>query len=213
VREAFEANFAERDEQGAPCAVYTDSALDAGTNHGYHAFTYGFLLSEVVRLLTGRRPGQVFAEEIAVPLGLAFWIGLPAEHDAHVPRMIDVEPGDASALNGLPEKLRGPGEAFGRAFADPTSLTYRALRPSGTGFVNADVNDPRVHQAGWAFGGGICDARSLARLYAACVDAVDGVRLLSEQTLTEATAEQGHRSDMVFFYRPGGVRDSCCPMR
>jgi CubicO group peptidase (beta-lactamase class C family) len=173
---------------------------EPGTDHGYHAFTYGFLLSEIVARVTGRSLGRVFAEEVAAPLGLDFWIGLPAEHEHRVARLIDVTMGDTTVLDGLPEPLRGPGEALFGALADPTSLSHRALHPSGVGFANADFNDPRTHRAEWAFGGGICDARSLARLYAACVGEVDGVRLLSEQTLAEATAEQGSRPDRVLWY-------------
>ena len=70
----------------------------------------------------------------------------------------------------------------------------------GTGFGNETMNDPRAHQAEWGFGGGICDARSLARMYAACVSEVDGIRLLSPAALADATAEQGHRPDEVIIY-------------
>ena len=70
----------------------------------------------------------------------------------------------------------------------------------GTGFTNDTMNDPRAHRAEWGFGGGICDARSLARMYAACVGEVDGVRLLSATTLADATAELGDRRDAVLIY-------------
>ena len=50
-----------------------------GTEHLYHAMTYGFLVGEVVRRITGRSLGTFFAEEIARPLGLSAWIGLPEE--------------------------------------------------------------------------------------------------------------------------------------
>ena len=152
-----------------------------GTTHGYHAFTYGFLLGEVVRRVTGRSIGQVFAEEVAAPLGLDFWIGLPARAgapggppDRRRPR----RPGGRSRR--CPRRSACRGEAFARAFADPTSLTHRVLRPAGSGWENSALNEARAHQAEWAFGGGICDARSLARLYAACVEEVDGVRLLTD---------------------------------
>ncbi len=57
---------------------------EPGTAHGYHAVTYGYLVGEVVRRITGRSLGTFFAEEIAGPLGLEFWIGLPAELERRV---------------------------------------------------------------------------------------------------------------------------------
>lgn len=173
---------------------------EPGTDHGYHAFTYGFLLGEIVRRATGRRLGRAFADEVAGPLGLDFWIGLPEEHEGRVARLIPTPVGDVST-DGLPLAAREHAGAFFRAFADPTTLTYRALRPTGgAGFGNETMGDPRAHRAEWGFGGGICDARSLARMYAACVGEVDGVRLLSAATLADATAEQGDRRDAVLVY-------------
>ena len=55
---------------------------EPGTRHGYHGLTFGHLVGEVVRRATGRRLATVFREEIAEPLGLDFWIGLPEEHEA-----------------------------------------------------------------------------------------------------------------------------------
>ena len=170
-----------------------------GTDHGYHAFSYGFLLGEIVRRVTSRRLGVAFAEEVAAPLGLDFWIGLPAEHEGRVSRLIPTPVGNVST-EGLSPAAREHAGAFFTAFADPASLTHRALHPLGTGFGNDTMNDPRAHRAEWGFGGGICDARSLARMYAACVGEVDCVRLLSEPTLADATAEQGDRRDAVLVY-------------
>ena len=113
--------------------------------------------------------------------------------------MIPTPVGNVST-EGLSPAAREHAGAFFTAFADPASLTHRALHPLGTGFGNDTMNDPRAHRAEWGFGGGICDARSLARMYAACVGEVDGVRLLSEPTLADATAEQGDRRDAVLVY-------------
>jgi CubicO group peptidase (beta-lactamase class C family) len=55
-----------------------------GTAHGYHAVTYGWLVGEVIRRVTGRSVGTFFAEEVAGPLGLDLWIGLPHEQRARV---------------------------------------------------------------------------------------------------------------------------------
>lgn len=58
-----------------------------GTEHVYHAVTYGFLVGEVVRRITGKSLGTFFAEEVAAPLGLSAWIGLPEEHEGRVSRL------------------------------------------------------------------------------------------------------------------------------
>ena len=55
---------------------------EPGTAHGYHATTYGWLVGEVVRRISGKSLGTFFHDEIAAPLGLEFWIGLPDEQQA-----------------------------------------------------------------------------------------------------------------------------------
>ena len=52
--------------------------------HGYHATTYGWLVGEVIRRVTGKSVGTYFRDEIATPLGLDFWIGLPESEEARV---------------------------------------------------------------------------------------------------------------------------------
>jgi len=55
-----------------------------GEVSGYHAFTFGYLVGEVIRRVSGRSPGQFFAEEVAGPLGLDAFIGLPASEHGRV---------------------------------------------------------------------------------------------------------------------------------
>jgi CubicO group peptidase (beta-lactamase class C family) len=50
----------------------------------YHPMTYGWLCGELVRRIDGRSIGEFFAQEIAAPLDLALWIGLPAEQERNV---------------------------------------------------------------------------------------------------------------------------------
>jgi hypothetical protein len=58
-----------------------------GTERLYHAHTFGFLVGEVVRRITGKTLGTFFADEVAAPLGLNAWIGLPAEQEERVTRI------------------------------------------------------------------------------------------------------------------------------
>jgi CubicO group peptidase (beta-lactamase class C family) len=67
---------------------------EPGTEAGYHSITFGFLVGEVVRRITGRSLRRFFAEEVAGPLGADFHIGLPAEHDHRVAPLIAAPDGD-----------------------------------------------------------------------------------------------------------------------
>ena len=61
---------------------------EPGTQHGYHAVTYGWLVGEIVRRVSGKSLGQFFADEVAEPLGLDFWIGLPEDRFDRVSPLI-----------------------------------------------------------------------------------------------------------------------------
>jgi CubicO group peptidase (beta-lactamase class C family) len=168
---------------------------EPGTAHGYHALTYGFLVGEVVRRVSGRTPGQFLADEVAGPLGLDLWIGLPPDQERRVSRLIRPEPisvPEGFDLNTLPEEAR---QMVG-AFLDPNSLTMRALTVTEPAI---DWNDPAAHGAEIPAANGICSARSLAKMYAAVIGEVDGVRLLSPATLQAATTEQSAGPDRVLF--------------
>ncbi len=54
---------------------------EPGTEHVYHSVTFGFLVGELVRRITGKSLGRFFADEVAAPLGLHAWIGLPEEQE------------------------------------------------------------------------------------------------------------------------------------
>lgn len=130
-----------------------------GTRHGYHALTFGRLVGEVVRRVSGRSLGAFFRDEIAQPLGLDFHIGLPKAEQHRVSRLVQPEFDlDAAAidLDQLPEPIR----AIAAALADPTSLTRRAYTCVEPPF---DHNDPDEQAAEIPATNGICTARSLAR--------------------------------------------------
>ncbi|MFC4990868.1 serine hydrolase, partial [Rubritalea tangerina] len=79
---------------------------DLGDGHGYHPRTFGFIVEEPVRLLSGKRLGEVFRERIAEPLGLELWIGLPESEFGRVATLYpgktdksDLESGFYKAFN------------------------------------------------------------------------------------------------------------------
>jgi CubicO group peptidase (beta-lactamase class C family) len=165
-----------------------------GTDVGYHGLTYGWLVGEVVRRATGRSLGTVLAEEIAGPLGLDLWIGLPERHRHRVARIV-ARPVDFGALaaidlTAVPEPVR---EVLA-AYADPTSLTVRALCLVDPPL---DHNDPAEQAAEMPSTNGITTARSLSRFYAALIGEVDGHRILRPDTLAAALTEQAAGKDRV----------------
>jgi CubicO group peptidase (beta-lactamase class C family) len=166
-----------------------------GTEHGYHGLTYGWLVGEVVRRVTGRSIGTFLAEEIAAPLGLDLWIGLPKAEQHRVSRII-AAPVDFDALartdlDSLPEPVRD----VMAAYADPTSLTVRSLLTVVT--PPLDHNDPDEQSAEMPSTNGICTARALARFYAALIGEVDGHRILAPDVLAAATAVQASGIDRI----------------
>ncbi len=167
---------------------------EPGTAHGYHGRTYGWLVGEVVRRMSGRSVGTFFAEEIAGPAGLDFFIGLPAAERGRVSQMIiDDPPGPEVAsipLDQVPEQFR----PLLAAFTDPGSLMNRAF---GLCTPDIDFNDPAAQAAEIPSSNGICTAEGLARLYAGLIGEVDGVRILDAGATAAAIAEQAAGTDRV----------------
>jgi len=87
-----------------------------GAGLGYHAITYGWLVGEVIRRVDGRSCGEFVRAEIAAPLGVDFYIGLPEAEDARTAELI-AAPASPSGGRLIP---RLPGAAIsyaGRASA------------------------------------------------------------------------------------------------
>lgn len=181
-----------------PAAVAAQAPVwEPGTDHGYHALTYGWLLDELVRRVTGGRgAGQWIADEIARPLGLDLWVGLPAAEEAagragRVGRLDEPEP------SGHGPRLR-PKRAVTEAYGNPDSLTRRAFAAI-TPFP--DQNDPVYRAASLPAANGIATADGLARFYAALIGEVDGVtrsvRLFDPATMELARAEESAGPDRI----------------
>ncbi|MBZ6287974.1 serine hydrolase domain-containing protein [Streptomyces olivaceus] len=165
-----------------------------GTAHGYHGRTWDWLVGEVIRRVSGRSPGTFFAEQIASPLGRDFYIGLPPGERGRVSRMAYRRPDvDLTTVpdESLPEDLREQVAAW----RDPGSLSNRAY--AVTDPPGIDFDSPEVQAAELPASNGIGTAHALARMYAALIGEVDGVRLLTPETLTWATEEQAGGKDQV----------------
>jgi CubicO group peptidase (beta-lactamase class C family) len=154
-----------------------------GTAFAYHPVTSGAILGELVLRITGQTVGEWFAEHIAAPLGLEFWIGLPPALDDRVAPSVWAEGRD----NWTTEL----------ASTAPPAGSYAARRLAAIAKLppmDPDPHDPASRRAYYGMevpaSHGVANARSLARMCAALLDEIDGVRLLSPGMLARATTPQ-----------------------
>jgi CubicO group peptidase (beta-lactamase class C family) len=154
---------------------------EPGTRHGYHALTYGHLVGEVVRRISGRSLGAFFRDQIATPLGLDFHIGLPEADEARVAPTI-------------PAPLPGPDDVipsfYRAAMQDPSSMAGLILFNSGAVFVPGWIDTREAHAAEMPAFNGITNARGLAGMYRplALGGSFDGVELVDAETLQSMSA-------------------------
>lgn len=150
----------------------TPPMWEPGTTPCYHSANYGFIVGELLRRVTGRSVGTFVREEIAGPLGVDCAIGLAPREEARVATFLDKEthPSQAWIDEGT--------NIFARSwkiFWDDEDFNSPDWRRSEIPSVNAHTN-----------------ARALARICAAMAGggAVDGVRLLGEETMRRAAEVQ-----------------------
>jgi len=154
---------------------------EPGTAHGYHMRSFGWILGEVVRRVTKRSIGRFFADEIARPLGLDAWIGLP---EAVLPRCARLIPPEHPLAI---EELLGADSLTARVWSGPSHL-----------FAYDEMwNRPEILRAEMPSSNGVMSARALARFYAALAGEVDGARLLAPGTLAAAGVVQAEGPDRV----------------
>jgi CubicO group peptidase (beta-lactamase class C family) len=159
---------------------------EPGTCSGYHALTFGYLLGELVRRITGKTIGTFFREEVAVPLGADFHIGVREADEVRVAQMIampETKPGDIGYIT--------PGSMLYRAmnFSDSVSPTAAALMTRERAWRAAEIPAANGHG----------NAHSVARVAAAiaCGGTLDKVRLLGANTIARALEEQYAGPDLA----------------
>ncbi|KAF4405432.1 MULTISPECIES: serine hydrolase domain-containing protein [Streptomyces] len=182
------------DGVSGPAAVAAQAPVwEPGAAHGYHAQTFSWLLTELVRRVTGRSLGRWIAEEISGPLGLDLWIGLPQSRQHRAGRIADVEAPAPPAAAGL--RVR-PRQSVADAYRDPESLTRRAFTAIDP---LPDENTTAYRAAELPASNGTGTARSLSRFYAALIGTVPGARrpLFVPATLTMARTEESAGPDRV----------------
>ncbi len=165
---------------------------EPGTDHGYHAQTFSWLLGELVLRATGRSLGRWFAQEVAGPLGLDLWFGLPPGQADRIGRIAAVSAPPVPASQGLRAR---PKKSVVDAYADPASLTRRAF---GAIELPVDENEPAYLAGELAASNAVATARSLSRFHAALIGTVDGrPPLFARATLTAARSAESEGPDRV----------------
>jgi CubicO group peptidase (beta-lactamase class C family) len=167
------------------CAIIADAEpwWETGTKIGYHAVTFGYIVGEMIRHATGKPILQVLQEEVAGPLCVAdeLFFAVPKPEQGRLARLEDapIPPEMAAAMAEMPEDSPmlkvGPAECTTAAYGN-----------------RADVFSANIPA------GGTVTARAVARMYAALLGEVNGVRLISPERLREVAAVAMSGTDQIF---------------
>jgi len=161
---------------------------EPGTKHGYHAITYGWLIGEVMRRVSGKSPGAYFRDEIARPLGIDCHIGLAASEDERCGQMIQSPPPPPDQVNLFEYAQKNPESVTAKAFMNPpTAMKLGAI--NARAWRGAEIPAANGHTTG----------RALARLYGAIARGgeVDGIRILTPAAIERCHTEESHGRDEV----------------
>lgn len=141
-----------------------------GTAHGYHAFTYSWTVGELVRRISGKTLGAFFQDEVAKPLGLDYWIGLPEECENRVAPIL------------LPDPTNIPSTAFSRAIEKNPECDSALMMNMGEFFPQrCNTRPARAAEIGAA--SGVTNARGLAGMYSPLACAGKENTLISETSM------------------------------
>jgi len=166
------------------CAAIADAELwwEPGTKIGYHAYTFGYIVGEIIRRVTGKPLSQVLIDELAAPLGVEkeLYFGMPRAEHRRLAVLEDAPMPPNFQMPAMPPDL----PMFKAA---PMSLMPDAAFGNRTDTLAADIP-----------AGGKTSARAIARMYAALLGEVDGVRLIPPARLREATTAPVSGVDEVF---------------
>ena len=168
---------------------------EPGVKHGYHALSYGWILGEVIKRVSGKTVGQFVADEISGPLGLDLHIGLhKSEHRRIAPMILPVGiPEAADTWNLLKTCVTDP---FGPTMSAMTNPTTIATGVNSVSWRSGELPAANAH----------CTALSLAKLYGvlACGGTSNGnstsdspVTLVSPETLKYAYEESSYGHDYI----------------
>ncbi|MEU8706270.1 serine hydrolase domain-containing protein [Streptomyces sp. NPDC048565] len=160
----------------------TEPWWEPGTRSGYHAISYGFLVGEVIRRITGLLPGEFLRQEITGPLGIDFTVGLPEKDADRVAELVQ------------PKSVSGEQAAL---FARMEPVAIASLLNPRTGTAAANTPGWRAAEIPAANGHGT--ARAVASLYGIIAGrgSIDGRRILSQEAAERVREGQGSCRDLV----------------
>jgi CubicO group peptidase (beta-lactamase class C family) len=167
----------------------TEPWWEPGTRHGYHAITFGYLVGEVIRRISGKSVGRFLSAEVTGPLDADFFIGVPSSEDHRAAEIIP-EPPPPPGVSSLFDLIRrNPTSMAGRAFLNPPRDA--AIRGSRA-WRAAEIPASNGHTT----------ARALARIYGTLAHGgtLDGVHLLHPATIDAAIVEQSCGLDAILSF-------------
>jgi len=135
---------------------------ELGDGHGYHPRTYGFLLDECVRRLTGVRLGSIWQERVAKKFDLDLHIGLPEEEFYRVAKLYPGKMNKAELDSGFYKEFNQSDTLVRKAFGSPRGL-------HGV----HEMNTPKAWQSALPAMGGVATATALAKFYQLAIGAID----------------------------------------
>lgn len=168
------------------CSAIADAELwwEPASRMGYHAYSFGFIVGEIVRRATGRRISQVLLDDVAKPLGVGDQLrfGIP-----------ETEQGRLAVLEDAPRDPDAPDP-----FADmPADLPMFKAGPM-TLMPTAELGNRPDMLAADIPAGGKTSAGAIAKMYAALLGNIEGVHLVSPDRLRQATEVAFSGQDEVF---------------
>ena len=159
-----------------------------GTAHGYHARTFGFLIDELTRRITGQRIAQYWREKFAGPLGLDIWIGLPESEQHRVATIYAAKAGGEQTPAGFYRELATPGTLVRKTFTSPAGLHSIAA-----------MNTTENRALEIISFSGIGSASSLAKFYGMLANdgEIDGNRYFKSDTIAQMTTTLASGIDRI----------------
>ncbi|MFN2623103.1 MAG: serine hydrolase domain-containing protein [Chthoniobacterales bacterium] len=159
-----------------------------GTAHGYHARTFGFLVDECVRRLSGKRIAEYWREIFAEPLGLDIWVGLPESEDHRMATIYAAKAGGEQKPAEFYRELATPGTLVQKTFTSPPGLHSVAA-----------MNKRENRAASIVSFGGIGSASSLAKFYGMLANGgeLEGHRYFKPQTIAQMTTPLASGIDCI----------------
>ena len=180
-----------------------------GNGHGYHARTFGFLLDELVRRITGKSLGEYWRNIFAEPLRLDFWIGLPEKENSRVATIYAAKAGKSPE----PENRLSGSDFYADLATTGTLVRKTFSSPNGLHAVSA-MNEPEIRAQPIVSLGGIGSASSLAKFYAMLANngELDGRKFFADKTLNWMRTTLTDGIDRVFqiptAFSAGFMKDS-----